>query len=61
MTQLNGFFFYFEVLKYFHFGENFIKWVKIFYRDSSTIMQNAGYLSRLFKNSRSLLSRRSNS
>ena len=35
--------FLFEVLKDFNLGENFIRWVKMFYSDSSTIIQNAAY------------------
>ena len=35
-------------LKYFNFGEDFIKWVKFFYNDAKSCVTNNGYLSGFF-------------
>ena len=35
-------------LKHFNFGEDFIKWVKLFYKDAKSCVTNNGYLSDFF-------------
>ena len=35
-------------LKHFNFGKDFIKWVKLFYKDAKSCVTNNGYLSDFF-------------
>ena len=39
----------FKCLQHFNFGDDLIRWVKLFYRDISSIIMNNGYMSESFK------------
>ena len=41
-------------LRYFNFGENFIRWVSLFYNDFQVCTQNFGYFSEFFSKQRSV-------
>ena len=47
LTQLNGLFF-FQKLKAFNFGKNFINWIKLLYNNNFSCVSNNGYLSDYF-------------
>ena len=38
----------FESLEYFNFGQNFIKWISLFYNDLQICTQNFGFLSKFW-------------
>ena len=44
----------FGALRYFNFGETFIKWVRLFFNDYQVCTQNFGYLSEFFSKGRSV-------
>ncbi len=46
--------FLFDVLKSFGFGENFMKWIRILYKDAITKIKCNGFLTQCFKITRSI-------